>query len=100
MSAHQDNEAAFDRAVAGALRAAIHEHGPITPIHIGSAVKRIRGALKGEGAMDEPRRLLTDREVEDIRAGVRDGIRGPVTLKWVEQLLRDRDERVRLERER
>ena len=47
----------------------------------------------------EPR-LLTDKEVEEIRAGVRDGLRGPLVLKWVELLLGDHDERVRLEKER
>jgi hypothetical protein len=44
--------------------------------------------------------LLTEEQVAEIRAGVRDGIRGPVMLKWVEQLLADRDERVRLEAQR
>jgi hypothetical protein len=38
--------------------------------------------------------MLTEQEVEEIRQGVTDGIRGPVMLKWVEMLLRDRDERV------
>jgi hypothetical protein len=77
----------------GALRSAIHDHGPITPERIGSAVKRIRGALRVDHPMIEPQRLLTDAEVEEIRWGVREGIRGPIMLKWVEQLLRDRDER-------
>lgn len=49
--------------------------------------------------MDKPK-LLTDDQLAEIRAGVRDGIRGPVMLKWIELLLADRDERVRLERER
>ncbi len=49
---------------------------------------------------EEPKRLLTDREVEEIRIGVKSGLRGPVLSKWLEQLLADRDERVRLERER
>ena len=44
--------------------------------------------------------LLTEEQVAEIRAGVREGIRGPVMLKWVEQLLADRDERVRLEAQR
>src|SRR3989304_2610759 len=34
------------RAIAGALRAAIHAHGPITLEHIGSATKRILGSLR------------------------------------------------------
>ena len=42
--------------------------------------------------------LLSDAEVEEIREGVKSGLRGPVMLKWIEQLLADRDERVRLER--
>ncbi len=49
---------------------------------------------------EEPKRLLSDREVEEIRVGVKSGLRGPVLSKWIEQLLADRDERVRLERER
>jgi hypothetical protein len=35
-----------ERAIAGALRAAIHDHGPVTPEAIGSAVKRIMGNLR------------------------------------------------------
>jgi hypothetical protein len=40
--------------------------------------------------------LLSEAQVLEIRAGVREGIRGPVMLKWIEQLLADRDERIRL----
>lgn len=36
----------LERAIAGALRAAIRDHGPITPETIGSAVKRIVGNLR------------------------------------------------------
>ena len=49
--------------------------------------------------MDKPL-LLTDDEVAEIRAGVRDGIRGPVMLQWIDRLLTDHDERVRAEKER
>lgn len=35
-----------ERAIAGALRAAIKDHGPITPERIGSATKRVLGNLK------------------------------------------------------
>jgi hypothetical protein len=37
----------LERIVAGALRAAIHDHGPITLDQIGSAAKRIVGQLGG-----------------------------------------------------
>lgn len=37
----------LERIVAGALRAAIKDHGPITPEQIGSATKRIVGQLGG-----------------------------------------------------
>jgi hypothetical protein len=43
---------------------------------------------------------LNDDQLAEIRAGVREGIRGPVMLKWIGLLLDDHDERVRLERER
>jgi hypothetical protein len=43
--------------------------------------------------------VLSEAEVDEIRRGVREGIRGPVTLSWVERLLRDRDERIRRDRE-
>jgi hypothetical protein len=43
--------------------------------------------------------MLTDAEVERIRQGVRDGIRGPIVLSWVDRLLQDRDERIRRDRE-
>jgi hypothetical protein len=36
----------LERAIAGALRGAIHDHGPITAKEIGSATKRIAGNLK------------------------------------------------------
>jgi len=44
-----DERARLDRAITSALRDAIHEHGPITPDRIGSAVKRILGNLKNAG---------------------------------------------------
>lgn len=36
----------LERAIVGALRAAIHDHGPITLAQIGSAAKRILGQLR------------------------------------------------------
>jgi hypothetical protein len=41
-----DERPGIERAVVGALRAAIRDHGPITPEHIGSAAKRVVGNLK------------------------------------------------------
>jgi hypothetical protein len=43
-------------------------------------------------------RMLTDAEAEEIRRGLGAGMRGPVLIKWCEQLLADRDERVARER--
>jgi hypothetical protein len=43
--------------------------------------------------------MLTDEEAEIIPKGLADGCRGPVLLKWVEQLLQDRDERRQREHE-
>jgi hypothetical protein len=40
-----DDDDSLERAIAGALRAAIKDHGPITADKIGSAVKRIMGNL-------------------------------------------------------
>lgn len=42
--------------------------------------------------------MLTDAQADEIRRGLAAGMRGPVLLKWCEQLLRDRDERVARER--
>jgi hypothetical protein len=42
--------------------------------------------------------MLSDKEAEEIRSSVEGGTRGPVLLKWIRQLLRDRDERVERER--
>ncbi len=39
------------------------------------------------------RRLLTDEEAEEIRRAIDGGTRGPILLKWVWQLLADRDAR-------
>jgi hypothetical protein len=44
--------------------------------------------------------MLTDDEAEEIRRGLESGMRGPVLIKWVRELLEDRDERVRLDRRR
>ena len=44
--------------------------------------------------------MLTDAEVEEIMRGLAGGMRGPVLLKWVGQLLADHDERVKLARRR
>jgi hypothetical protein len=41
-----DDGDSLERAIAGALRATIRDHGPITPEWIGSAVKRILGNLR------------------------------------------------------
>lgn len=41
--------ASIEHAIAGALRAAIHDHGPITLERIGSAVKRVVGNLRNVG---------------------------------------------------
>jgi hypothetical protein len=45
VGAGQENEGA-ERAIVGALRSAINDHGPITPETIGSAAKRIVGNLR------------------------------------------------------
>lgn len=37
----------LERIVAGALRAAIHDHGPITLDQVGSATRRVVGQLGG-----------------------------------------------------
>jgi len=42
--------------------------------------------------------MLSEEEVERIRQGVREGIRGPIVLSWVEKLLSDREERLSRDR--
>jgi len=49
-----------------------------------------------EAAVDNPK-LLTEDELAEIRAGVKEGIRGPVVLMWVRWLLDEHDELVRFE---
>ena len=39
--------------------------------------------------------MLTDREAAEIERGRRAGVGGPLVLKWIDQLLEDRRERVR-----
>lgn len=36
--------------------------------------------------------MLSDADLEEIRLGLRDGLRGPILVKWCEQLLAERDE--------
>lgn len=38
---------------------------------------------------------LTDEQVQDIRDGLARGLRGPILIKWLEQVLVDRDELLR-----
>jgi hypothetical protein len=42
--------------------------------------------------------MLTDDEAA-IRKGLAEGWRGPILLRWIEQLLQDREERRQRERE-
>ena len=42
--------------------------------------------------------MLSEEDVAEIRRGVKEGLRGPVMLTWVERLLKDRDERIRRDR--
>ena len=42
--------------------------------------------------------MLSEDEVREVREGIKQGLRGPVVVTWVERLLRDRDERVRRDR--
>jgi hypothetical protein len=43
--------------------------------------------------------VLTDEEAEAIRLTLAEGWRGPVLLTWLQQVLDDRENRVRQERE-
>jgi len=64
------NRPSLERIVAGALRAAIQDHGPITLDQVGSATKRVVGQLGGavgpaamgrrrwEGVAEEERRQV------------------------------------------
>jgi hypothetical protein len=36
--------------------------------------------------------MLSDADLEEIRQGLRDGLRGPILLKWCQKLLAERDE--------
>ena len=37
---------------------------------------------------------LSDAEADELRKGVESGLRGPVVIKWIRELLDDRDERL------
>jgi len=39
--------------------------------------------------------MLSDRDAEAIERGRREGVGGPIVLKWLDQLLSDRKERIR-----
>ena len=39
--------------------------------------------------------MLTDHEADEIERGRRSGVGGPIVLKWIDQLLADRRERLR-----
>lgn len=44
--------------------------------------------------------MLTDAQADEIKRGLTSGMRGPVLIKWVEQLLADREQRVAEEKKR
>ena len=48
----REDLAALERAVTGAIRSAIHDHGPINVTQIGSAVKRVVGNLRNARGID------------------------------------------------
>jgi hypothetical protein len=45
-------------------------------------------------------KLVTNEEAREIDEAMTKGMRGPVVVKWIRALLEDREERIRLERER
>jgi hypothetical protein len=45
----QSSPESLERLIGGALRSAIHDHGPITLQRIGSATKRVLGQLRNVG---------------------------------------------------
>ena len=76
----QDNES-LERAIVGALRSTIHDHGPITAEHVGSAAKRIIANVTDDALA----RALGDRRP----AGTTDARRSP-ELKRLAALRRPR----------
>ena len=85
-------ERSLERIVAGALRAAIHDHGPITLQTLGSAAKRIVGQLGGAvGPAAMARRRWADTTAEE---------RSEVTAKggrtaWASMTPEERSEEMR-----
>jgi hypothetical protein len=57
MAKTRELDLSLEKALAGALRATIRDHGPITAEHIGSAVKRIMGQLPNAKASGLARAL-------------------------------------------
>ena len=69
--------------------------GPVRGVGVEAIKKRVDFRL----FFAHHSRMLSDKEAEEIRSSVEGGTRGPVLLKWIRQLLEDRDERVRRERD-
>jgi hypothetical protein len=111
------DRAAAERAITGALRSTINDHGPITHPVIGSATKRILGALqniersaddvpalsrpKHAAGMDvaipsqeQQAEMISDQEADEMQEQLDSGVMGPVLKKWLRQLLMDREFRV------
>ena len=55
--------------------------------------------MPNAGSQSHEIHILTDDEADEIRRELASGLRGPILIKWVEQLLADRDERRALEME-
>ena len=62
-----DEQGRLERAIGGALRATLHDHGPITAALITSAVKRIVGKLANAWAPDEAAAAILGREAGLVR---------------------------------
>ena len=43
--------------------------------------------------------MLTEEQIKEIQAGAHLGIRGPILTKWLEMLLKERDERLKRDKE-
>jgi hypothetical protein len=72
----------IERAIAGALRSAIREHGPITLDRIGSAVKRIVGNLRNAKAGSLARALAAHRWAGTTEEERADAMKKLATNRW------------------
>jgi hypothetical protein len=93
-----DDEDSLERAIVGALRSAIHDHGPITPALITSAAKRILSNLRNARVDGLARELARRRWAGVSKEDRSEHQAAAARAGWAEMTAEERSEEMRRRR--